>query len=176
MRRGVLLPDGLRVTRSLRKAAHHYTTTVDAAFDRGAVGCADPSRPHGWIDDDIVAVFTDLHHRGVVHSVETWTPDGRLAGGLYGVSIGGLFAGESMFHDPVIGRDASKVALLRLVAALTRDGVSERMVDVQWRTDHLGTLGAIEIDRDEYLAALDETLVLPAPDWTAERRLEPEVA
>jgi leucyl/phenylalanyl-tRNA--protein transferase len=92
------------------------------------------------------------------------------------VSIGGLFAGESMFHDPVIGRDASKVALLRLVAALTRDGVSERMVDVQWRTDHLGTLGAIEIDRDEYLAALDETLVLPAPDWTAERRLEPEVA
>ena len=176
MRRGVLLPDGLRVTRSLRKAAHHYTTTVDAAFDRVLAGCADPSRPHGWIDDDIVAVFTELHERGVVHSVETWTPDGRLAGGLYGVSIGGLFAGESMFHDPVIGRDASKVALLRLVAALTRDGVSERMVDVQWRTDHLGTLGAIEIDRDEYLAALDETLVLPAPDWTAERRLEPEVA
>ena len=123
-----------------------------------------------------MAVFTELHERGVVHSVETWTADGRLAGGLYGVSIGGLFAGESMFHDPVIGRDASKVALLRLVAALTRDGVSERMVDVQWRTDHLGTLGAIEIDRDEYLAARDETLGLPAPDWTAERRLEPEVA
>ena len=176
MRRGILLPDGLRVTRSLRKTAHHYTTTVDAAFDRVLAGCADPSRPHGWIDDDIVAVFTELHERGVVHSVETWTPDGRLAGGLYGVSIGGLFAGESMFHDPVIGRDASKVALLRLVTALTRDGVTDRMVDVQWRTDHLGTLGAIEIDRDEYLAALDETLVLPAPDWTAERRLEPEVA
>ena len=69
-----------------------------------------------------------------------------------------------------------KVALLRLVTALTRDGVTDRMVDVQWRTDHLGTLGAIEIDRDDYLSVLDETLVLPAPDWAAERRLEPEVA
>jgi len=176
MRRGVLLPDGLRVTRSLRKSAHRYTTTVDAAFEAVLARCADPGRPHGWIDDDIVAVFTDLHRRGVVHSVETWTPDGRLAGGLYGVSLGGLFAGESMFHDPEIGRDASKVALLRLVAAMTRDGSADRIIDVQWRTDHLGSLGVIEIDRDEYLSALDETLVLPEIDWTAERRREPEVA
>ncbi len=176
MLRGVLLPDGLRVTRSLRKSAHRYTTTVDAAFEAVLARCADPGRPHGWIDDDIVAVFTDLHRRGVVHSVETWTPDGRLAGGLYGVSLGGLFAGESMFHDPEIGRDASKVALLRLVAAMTRDGSADRIIDVQWRTDHLGSLGVIEIDRDEYLSALDETLVLPEIDWTAERRREPEVA
>ena len=171
MRRGVLLPDGMRVTRSLRQAAKRYVTTVDAAFDQVISRCADPSRPHGWIDDDIVNAFTLLHQHGVVHSVEAWTPDGRLAGGLYGVSLGGLFAGESMFHDPEIGRDASKVALLRLVRAMQRDGDTERLIDVQWRTDHLASLGVIEIDRDEYLAALDETLGLPAPDWASEREL-----
>ncbi len=168
MRRGVLLPDGVRVTRSLRKSAKHYVTTVDAAFEQVITRCADPSRPHGWIDEDIINAFTLLHERGVVHSVETWTPDGRLAGGLYGVSLGGLFAGESMFHDPEIGRDASKVALLRLVRAMQRDGSSERLIDVQWRTDHLASLGVIEIDRDEYLGALDETLGQPRPDWAAE--------
>ena len=171
MRRGVLLPDGMRVTRSLRQAAKRYVTTVDAAFDQVISRCADPSRPHGWIDDDIVNAFTLLHQHGVVHSVEAWTPDGRLAGGLYGVSLGGLFAGESMFHDAEIGRDASKVALLRLVRAMQRDGDTERLIDVQWRTDHLASLGVIEIDRDEYLAALDETLGLPAPDWASEREL-----
>ncbi|HMR20789.1 MAG TPA: leucyl/phenylalanyl-tRNA--protein transferase [Micropruina sp.] len=171
VRRGVLLPDGVRVTRSLRQSAKRYLTTVDAAFGTVLARCADPRRPHGWIDDDIVDAFTVLHERGVVHSVETWTPDGRLAGGLYGVSIGGLFAGESMFHDPLIGRDASKVALLRLVRAMQRDGVGERLIDVQWRTPHLGSLGVIEIDREEYLSALDETLALPGPDWAAERAL-----
>ena len=177
VRRGVLLPDGLRVTRSLRKSAHHYTTTVDAAFPTVLTRCADPSRPHGWIDDEIVQVFSELHRRGVVHSVETWTPDGRLAGGLYGVSIGGLFAGESMFHDPVIGRDASKVALIRLAGLMAgQNGVSERIIDVQWRTEHLASLGVIEIDREEYLAVVDETLALPAPDWEAERGREPQRA
>jgi len=176
MRRGVLLPDGLRVTRSLRRSSRGYLTTVDAAFDAVIERCSDPARPHGWIDDDIIEVFTTLHRLGVVHSVETWTPDGRLAGGLYGVSLGGLFAGESMFHDPVIGRDASKVALLRLVQAMHDDDVPDRLIDVQWRTDHLGSLGVIEIDREEYLSALDETLALPAPDWAAERGREPRVA
>jgi leucyl/phenylalanyl-tRNA---protein transferase len=176
MRRGVLLPDGLRVPRSLRQSARRYITTVDAAFDTVLARCADPTRPHGWIDDDIVRVFTELHRRGVVHSVETWTSDGELAGGLYGVSIGGLFAGESMFHDPEIGRDASKVALIRLARVMSADGGSERMIDVQWQTDHLATLGVIEIDREEYLSAVDETLALPAPDWAAERRKEPHSA
>lgn len=169
MQRGVLLPDGVRVTRSLRKSERHFRTTVDVAFDQVIARCADPSRPHGWIDADIVDSFTALHQRGVVHSVETWTPDGTLAGGLYGVSLGGLFAGESMFHDPRVGRDASKVALLRLASVMQSGGVTERMIDVQWRTDHLASLGVIEIDRDEYLAALDELLALPAPDWAAER-------
>lgn len=176
MRRGVLLPDGLRVTRSLRKSARHFTTTVDAAFQAVLAHCADPTRPHGWIDSDIVEVFTELHRRGVVHSLETWTADGELAGGLYGVGIGGLFAGESMFHDPVIGRDASKVALVRLAAVMTADGSSDRMIDVQWQTDHLASLGVMEIDREEYLSAVDETLGLPAPDWVAERRKEPQRA
>ncbi len=171
VRRGVLLPDGLRVTRSLRRSARRYLTTVDAAFDEVIARCADPARPHGWIDADIVAVFTALHRRGIVHSVETWTPEGRLAGGLYGVSLGGLFAGESMFHDPEIGRDASKVALLRLARTMRRDRAAERLIDVQWRTDHLASLGVIEIDRDECLAAVDESLGVPGPDWAAERNL-----
>ena len=118
-----------------------------------------------------MAVFTALHRRGIVHSVETWTPEGRLAGGLFGVSLGGLFAGESMFHDPEIGLDASKVALLRLARTMRRDRAAERLIDVQWRTDHLASLGVIEIDRDEYLAAVDESLGVPGPDWAAERNL-----
>lgn len=176
MQRGVLLPDGLRVTRSLRRSTRRYATTVDADFDAVIARCADPRRPHGWIDGEIVEVFTELHSRGVVHSVETWTSEGDLAGGLYGVSIGGLFAGESMFHDPVIGRDASKVALVRLVSALSDTGASESLIDVQWRTDHLATLGVIEIDREEYLSVLDETLVLPTPDWLTEANKEPQRA
>ena len=118
------------------------------------------------------AFLRELHERGVAHSVEVWTPQGRLAGGLYGISIGGLFAGESMFHDRDVGRDASKVALMRLVAALQRDGQPDRLIDVQWSTDHLASLGVIEIDREEYLATIEETLVLPTPDWAAENELE----
>ncbi len=163
MRRGVLPLEFLRVPRSLRQSAKRYTTTVDAAFDAVLARCADPGRPGGWIDGAIAEVYTELHRRGVVHSVEVWTPAGDLAGGLYGVSIGGLFAGESMFHDPVFGRDASKVALLRLVEVL-EDG-HDRLVDVQWLTDHLASLGAVEVDRADYLALLDEALDLPAPDF-----------
>lgn len=165
LRRGVLTLDGLRIARSLRQSAKRYTTTIDRAFDRVLAGCADPRRPHGWIDEQIVGVYTELQRAGHVHSVETWDADGRLVGGLYGVSQGGLFAGESMFHDPVHGRDASKVALLAL-AELLNDGHAEaRVIDVQWQTPHLASLGVIEIDRDEYLAALDEALAVPEAAW-----------
>lgn len=164
LRRGVLPLAALRVTRSLRKSARHYRTTVDQAFHQVLAKCADPRRPHGWIDAQIRAVYTELYLLGRAHSVEVWTPDGRLAGGLYGVSLGGLFAGESMFHDPEIGRDASKVALLRLVELLGEDGI-ERIIDVQWQTPHLASLGVIEIDRDEYLALLAEAQTLPEPRW-----------
>ena len=162
--RGILPVADVRVTRSLRQSAKRYRVTVDAAFDQVLRGCGDPRRPDGWIDDDVVAVYAELHARGYVHSVEAWTPSGDLAGGLYGVSLGGLFAGESMFHDPRIGRDASKVALLGLVRVLD-DGVEGRLLDVQWVTPHLASLGAVEVDRSDYLRLLDEALDLPAPDW-----------
>ena len=103
--------------------------------------CADPSRPHGWINEAIVSAYGRLHDLGWAHSVEVWS-EGDLVGGLYGVSIGGLFAGESMFHQ---APDASKVALVRLTEILadTHAGV----LDVQWQTDHLSSLGAVEVPR-----------------------------
>jgi leucyl/phenylalanyl-tRNA--protein transferase len=162
--RGVLPLEGLRVTRSLRKMLPRYEIRVDTAFAEVLAACADPRRPHGWIDGDIGRVYLDLHARGVVHSVEAWSGE-DLVGGLYGVSVGGLFAGESMFHDPVRGRDASKAALVALVDLLGEGG-EDRMLDVQWRTDHLASLGVVEIDRNDYLARLRRALTLPAPDWT----------
>ena len=108
-------------------------------------GCADPRRPNGWIDDDISDVYRRLHRAG--DRAHAWRPGlttGELAGGLYGVSIGGLFAGESMFHRPDIGRDASKVALVALVRLLRAAGGADRLLDVQWQTPHLQSLGAVE--------------------------------
>lgn len=171
--RGILALDELRVTRSLRKTAKHYVTTVDAAFERVLDGCADPSRPDGWIDGDVRRVYTALHQRGLVHSVETWDAEGNLVGGLYGIALAGLFAGESMFHDPVLGRDASKVALMRLVSVL-RDGQGERLLDVQWRTEHLASLGVDEVPREVYLDLLDEALGQPHVDWSHNGPLDGE--
>lgn len=168
-RRGVLPLDALRITRSLRKSAKHYTTTVDAAFSDVLDACADPHRPFGWIDDSIRAVHTELHHAGQCHSVETWDSDGRLVGGLYGIALGGLFAGESMFHDEQHGRDASKVALLRLAELLSDDYADARIIDTQWHTPHLASLGVIEIDRSEYLELLDDVLAVPDAAWPQRR-------
>ncbi|HEX5771113.1 MAG TPA: leucyl/phenylalanyl-tRNA--protein transferase, partial [Nocardioidaceae bacterium] len=105
--RGVLPLDGLKVSRSLRASVRRMEVRVDTDFDAVIRACGDPSRDSGWIDDEIVDAYTELHELGWAHSVETWQ-DGRLVGGLYGVAIGGLFAGESMFHRVT---DASKVAL-----------------------------------------------------------------
>ncbi len=164
--RGILPLADLRVTRSLRQSAKRFAVTFDGAFDQVIARCGDPRRPDGWIDEDVRRVYTELNAEGYVHSVEVWTPSGELAGGLYGVSLGGLFAGESMFHDPVIGRDASKVALARLVEFLSREGDEEgRLLDVQWVTPHLAALGAVEVDRADYLRLLSEALDLPTPDW-----------
>ena len=113
-------------------------------------GCADPRRPHGWIDESFVAAYTRLHELGWAHSVETWH-DGELVGGLYGVRIGGLFAGESMFHRVT---DASKVACWATVELLRLDGAP--LFDVQWTTPHLRTLGAVDVTRAEYLQLLAE--------------------
>jgi leucyl/phenylalanyl-tRNA--protein transferase len=163
--RGILPLDGLRVARSLRKMLGRYEIRVDTAFTDVLDRCADARRPGSWIDADIRSIYTQLHREGVVHSVEAWTHDGELAGGLYGVSLGGLFAGESMFHDPVTGRDASKAALVGLVERLRAAGGAERLLDVQWRTDHLATLGVVEVERREYLLRLERALTLPAPSW-----------
>ena len=157
--RAVLPLDGMRVSRSLRRSARRYEIRVDTAFDEVLAGCADPRRPDGWIDDDVRAAYTSLHQLGWVHSVEAWR-DGRLAGGLYGVAIGGLFAGESMFHRET---DASKVALLGLVELLADELAGERLLDVQWATDHLVSLGVVEMTRVDYLARLRRALDLPLP-------------
>lgn len=156
--RGVLPLDGLRVSRSLRRSCGRYEVRVDTAFDAVIDACADPSRPHGWIDGRIATAYRRLHALGWAHSVEAWTPDGELVGGLYGIAIGGLFAGESMFHHRT---DASKVALVHLVGLL-RDG-GATLLDVQWRTDHLASLGVVAIPRDEYLARLADALTGPLP-------------
>ena len=174
--RGVLPLDGLRVTRSLRKVLGRYEIRVDTDFAQVLARCANPKRPGSWIDARIRDIYTGLHQRGVVHSVEAWTPDGVLAGGLYGVSLGGLFAGESMFHDPVVGRDASKVALVALVERLRAAGGTDRLLDVQWRTDHLATLGVVEIDRADYLSRLARALALPAPPWPGPEPAPEEVS
>lgn len=167
--RGILPLGNLRVTRSLRKTARRYTTTVDQAFEEVLARCADPSRPDGWIDHRIRQVYTEGHRAGFVHSVETWDEAGRLVGGLYGVSLWGLFAGESMFHDQVHGRDASKVALARLVTQLRARPDGDALLDVQWRTDHLASLGVIEIPRDDYLNRLSTALTAEHTVWSSER-------
>lgn len=161
--RGVLPLDGLRVSRSLRRALRDFEVTVDTCFADVVAACGDPARDGGWITRDIAAAYGELHRLGWAHSVEVWR-DGELAGGLYGVGTGGLFAGESMFHRV---RDASKVALVALVRLLTADGVEGRLLDVQWVTPHLASLGAVELPRVAYLRRLEEALALPPPDWTA---------
>jgi leucyl/phenylalanyl-tRNA---protein transferase len=156
--RAIVPLDGLRVSRSLRRSARRYQVTVDTAFDEVVAACADPARPHGWITPAIREAYGRLHRLGWAHSVESWDGEG-LAGGLYGVAIGGLFAGESMFHRR---SDASKVALLALVDLL-RDGTDGRLLDVQWRTEHLAGLGAVEVPRSRYLELLASALELPLP-------------
>ncbi len=160
VRRGVLELDGLKVSKSLRRSCREFEIRVDTAFEQVIEACADPARDGAWIDAGIRAAYLELHRLGWVHSVEAWQ-DGALAGGLYGVAVGGLFAGESMFHRQ---RDASKVALVGLVDLLVASGPAGRLIDVQWRTDHLATLGIVEVDRDDYLARLPDVLATDLPE------------
>ncbi len=160
--RGVLPLDGLRVSRSLRRAVRRFEVTVDTAFDDVLAACGDPGREGRWITADIAQAYGELHRLGWAHSVECWR-EGRLAGGLYGLAVGGLFAGESMFPRE---SDASKVALVALVALLARDGDSRRLLDVQWRTEHLASLGVIDVPRPEYLRRLRLALRCDPPAFT----------
>lgn len=155
--RGVLPIGALVVSRSLRKACRLFDVRVNSAFVDVLQACSDPRRPQGWISKDIRRAYTRLHELGWAHSIECWQGD-RLVGGLYGVAIGGLFAGESMFHRVT---DASKVALVALVERLPQTGAS--LLDVQWVTPHLASLGAVEVPRATYLALLQDALTLPLP-------------
>jgi leucyl/phenylalanyl-tRNA---protein transferase len=153
--RGVLPLDALRVGRSLRRSCARFEVRVDTAFEDVVDGCADPGRAGRWITPSIRDAYVGLHRLGWAHSVEAWDGDG-LAGGLYGVAIGGLFAGESMFHRRT---DASKVALVGLVERLRDGGAS--VLDVQWVTPHLASLGAVEVPRAEYLRRVAEAIERP---------------
>lgn len=159
VRRGVLPLSGLRVSRSLRRSRSQLEVRVDTSFADVVDACADPRRKHGWIDGDIRSAYVRLHELGWAHSVETWF-DGELVGGLYGMAIGGLFAGESMFFRKT---DASKVALVGLVELLRDEHADDRLIDVQWLTPHLSTLGVIEITRADYLSRLPALLAVPRP-------------
>lgn len=157
--RGILRLDQVRVSRSLRRSVRRLDVSVDRAFAQVVRGCADRRRDRGWITPRIARAYERLHQLGWAHSVEVWQ-GGQLAGGLYGVAIGGLFAGESMFH---VVPDASKVALVALVELLAADGDPRRVIDVQWRTEHLASLGATEVPRPAYLQLLKEALAAPLP-------------
>jgi leucyl/phenylalanyl-tRNA---protein transferase len=160
--RGTLPLDGLRVSRSLRRSTQRFEIRVDSAFDEVLAACAAP-RPAGghWIHQPIVDAYTELHRLGWAQSIEVVDAEsGELAGGLYGIAVGGLFAGESMFHRTT---DASKVALVALVGLLAEAGVGGRLLDVQWVTPHLASLGAVAIPAADYQRRLAEALERPLP-------------
>lgn len=155
--RGVLPIDGFHRSRSLTRSMRHFELRVDTAFESVVRACGDPRRPHGWITEEIVTAYCRLHDLGWAHSIETWR-DGALVGGLYGVGIGAFFAGESMFHHVT---DASKAAVAGLVGLLA--DTPHALIDVQWSTSHLASLGVIEISRPEYLRLLAVATASPSP-------------
>jgi len=157
--RGVLPLHGLRVSRSLRQSVRRMEIRVDTAFAEVVDACADPRRDGAWIDSRILEAYTRLHELGWAHSVEAWQ-DGALVGGLYGIALGGLFAGESMFHRV---RDASKVALVALVDLLRDEHADRRVLDVQWPTEHLASLGVVTVPRPSYLEMLRRAADVPLP-------------
>lgn len=152
--RGVLLPGMVRIPRSLRRSMRSFEYTVDTAFADVVAACADPGRQGRWITPVIAEAYLRMHQEGWAHSVEVWR-EGELVGGLYGVAVGGLFAGESMFHRV---RDASKAAFITLTEQVLATDEPRRMIDTQWRTDHLATLGVITVRRTEYLRRLPGAL------------------
>jgi leucyl/phenylalanyl-tRNA---protein transferase len=155
-RRGILPLDGFHLPRRLRRVVlqDRFDVRVDTDFLGTLAGCAEATekRPNTWINDEITRLYTALHARGATHSVECWH-EGDLAGGLYGVSIGGAFFGESMFSRAA---DASKVALVHLVALLRIGGY--RLLDLQFVTPHLAQFGAIEVSRAQYRRLLGDAL------------------
>jgi leucyl/phenylalanyl-tRNA--protein transferase len=156
-RRAIVPLEPFRPSRSLRRARRRYEIRVNVCFRAVVSGCARPGERESWIDDDVTAAYGALHELGWAHSVEAWDAEG-LAGGVYGVAIGGLFAAESMFH---IRTDASKAAFVGLVELLRgAGGADRRILDVQWLTPHLASLGAVEVTRAAYRRRLGAALPL----------------
>ncbi|MFM8626633.1 MAG: leucyl/phenylalanyl-tRNA--protein transferase [Actinomycetota bacterium] len=151
--RGVIPLDGLRITRSMRQSARKYRCTIDAAFERVMIECATNRTDGNWITEDFLDAYGKLHVLGAAHSVEVWDGE-KLVGGLYGVRINRFFAGESMFHH---ARDASKVALMHLVGSMVAAGMT--LLDTQWCTPHLESLGCEVWERADYLDALGAAVV-----------------
>lgn len=155
-KRGILPLDGFHVSRRLRRTVRsgRYEVRCNTAFDDVVRACAapGPNREDTWINDEILSLYGDLHALGRAHCVETWL-DGELVGGLYGVSLGAAFFGESMFS---LARDASKVALVHLVARLVKGGY--KLLDTQFVTDHLTQFGVVELPRAGYRELLSEAL------------------
>jgi leucyl/phenylalanyl-tRNA--protein transferase len=163
-KRAILPIDGFRLSRSLRKTIRSdaFRVTADAAFSEVLRRCSE--RDETWINAIIEASFNNLHRLGHAHSIECWRGD-RLVGGLYGVRLGAAFFGESMFS---LERDASKVALAWLTARLKVGGF--RLLDCQFMTDHLRSLGAVEVDQKDYVALLSSALALAGADGSGEAR------
>jgi leucyl/phenylalanyl-tRNA--protein transferase len=160
--RAVLLFDEFHVPKSLKRTAkkHPYQFTVDKAFERVVRGCAEADRGpfnQSWIFEQVVDAYVNLHHDGFAHSVEAWEGT-KLVGGLYGVSVGGVFTGESMFH---LRSDASKLAVLYLVQYLSERGLN--WIDIQVMTPHFERFGAVHISRTYFLRLMT---------WTQQQRLD----
>lgn len=159
--RGIIPLDGFHVPSRLARAvrSRRFEIRVNTAFADVIRACSevprDPADPGSWISEEIVQAYLALHERGIAHSVEAWHA-GVLAGGLYGVALGGVFFGESMFHRVT---DASKVALVSLVERMRERGY--HLLDTQWTTGHLEQFGALEIPRRRYLQLLENALRLP---------------
>ena len=152
--RGILPLNKINISSSLKKSMKKYFVTFDQDFDTVIEGCGDDKRPKGWINKDIKTAYKKLFELGYVHSVEVWNKKDELVGGLYGVEVNGLFAGESMFHKQT---DASKTAMVYLVNQLKEAG-GERIFDVQWQTPHLKSMGVIKISRAKYISLLPEVM------------------
>ena len=167
--RAIVPLDGLHVSRRLGQTLrqHRFRVTVDADFTAVIAGCADRGDDETWITPALRVAYERLHALGWAHSVEVWTLDGALAGGLYGVAVGGLFAAESMFHTAT---DASKVALVALVQQCRAAGLE--LLDVQMPTPHLASLGAVAISRAEYLRRLAAVVERPV-NFTAAASVTP---
>ncbi|MEM8791424.1 MAG: leucyl/phenylalanyl-tRNA--protein transferase [Pseudomonadota bacterium] len=168
--RGILPLDGFHISRSLRKRMRRwdYIVTVDRVFDEVVRCCAD--RSETWINPAITRLYSELHRMGRAHSLEIWR-ENRLVGGLYGVSLGSAFFGESMFSRET---DMSKMALAYLVARLRYGGFT--LLDTQFTTDHLRSLGAIEISRAEYHELLESALTEKADFYSLAEGVPPDAA